>query len=138
MAKFGVWANGFIQINGVNLSQQCESFELGQNRAGLDFHAHGDDTATKTSGLIDASFTARFFADFASGGSIKTLQPLFDANTIFAIIVKPASGATALGNPQWSGNFQVGRFDPLRGKHGEVLMIECAFNLVSKFVYSET
>jgi len=136
VAKFGVWVNGFIQCNGVDLSNQCLSFELSQERPELDFHSHGDDFRLKTTGLIDVTVSARFFTDFAAGAVVATLSPLISGNTIFPIIMKPSSGATTTTNPQWSGNFQVGRFSPLRGEHGTVLMTEVSFVPVTKLVYS--
>jgi hypothetical protein len=138
MAKFGVWWNGYIQIAGVDLSNQCQSFELTQERPELDFHSHGDDFRLKTAGLIDAGLTARFFTDFGAGAVVATLSPLHSGNTVFPIIFKPASGSTSQTNPQWSGNYQIGRFNPMRGEHGAVLMTEVTFMPVTKVVYSIT
>jgi hypothetical protein len=136
MAKFGVWSNGYIQINGVDLSNSCESFEPTQSRPSLDFHSHGDDFQLKTAGLIDAGLTARFFTDFAAGGNVQTLQPLMSGNTIFPIIYRPVNAAKSVNNPEWSGNYQIGRFDAIKGRHGEVLMTECTFMPVTKIVFA--
>lgn len=138
MAKFGAWTNGFIQINGTNLSDHCEQFDIEESMGVLNFDAHGDTTAIKTQGLKEHNVNARFYTDFAATKAIAILRPLFDNRSEFPILLKPASGSTSATNPQWSGNFFVSRFKPITGRHGENLMTEITLTPTTAFTYSES
>lgn len=138
MAKFGAWNNAFISIAGVSLGDHCETFDPNETRRVLDFDAHGDTAGLKTGGLKDITLSARFYGDFAAASVNQTLRPLFDNATPAPVIIKPASGATALTNPQWSGNFFISKFSPMKGRHGDVLMTEVEFAPLTDLTYSET
>ena len=137
MAKFGAWTNGFLQVNGTNLSDHCEQFDIDQSVEALEFHAHGDIAKIKTPGLKDITVTARFYTDLAASKCMQILRPLYDNRTNHALLMKPASGTSTATNPQWSGNFFISKFKPITGKHGETVMTEVTFSPTSDLTYAE-
>lgn len=125
MAKFGVFKNGFIQINGVDLSDHCTEFSLPITAAELPNHAHGDEVEQTIPGLFNWSIPCKFLQDFAGGSVDDTLWPLMTGRTIFVVECRPDQGAISPTNPQYSGYAQLYNYQPVQGAHGVNLITDC-------------
>jgi len=122
LARFGCFKNGFIEINGVNLSDHCTEFSIEDTAEELPDHAHGDDVAQITPGLFNWRVTGKFLQDFAAGSVDATLYPLKNNRTKFAIRMRPDAGVVSPTNPMYSGMAYLTRYAPLQGPHGQNLM----------------
>lgn len=82
--------NASILVNSVNLSDHCSSFSIEDAAEEVDFTAFSaSEYRDIGSGLKDASLSATFFNDHASGSVADTLQPLYDTGGTFSVRVKP-------------------------------------------------
>jgi hypothetical protein len=98
MAIF-VFTNGFVSINGVDLSNHGSKVTTNDTRAQLDITAFGASALTYTKGLGDASISVDFFQDFAAASVHATLSPLISTSTPFAVEVRPVNSARSATNP---------------------------------------
>lgn len=137
VTKFGPFLDGFIEVNGVDLSDHCESFTLTQGQESLDNHAMGDQAAYQRAGLMTWNVEANFFQDFSAGNVNATLYPLLSGTETFAVRVKPTSSATSATNPLWSGQAFISSYNPLGGSHGDNLMSPCTFTMAGD-IFMET
>lgn len=120
---FGVFKDCQVIINGVDLSDHCETVNFTVSQAALDNHAMGDESALIRPGLYDWSIDLNMFQDFAAGSVDATLWPLFSGRVLFAWTLKPvASSAVSATNPIYSGQGYITNFPPLDGAHGDNLM----------------
>jgi hypothetical protein len=119
MAKI-VSTNGFVSINGVDLSDRVKKFELTYNAELLDDTAHGATTRSRVGGLKNWSLAIEFFQDYAVGEVDATLFGL--VGTTFTVIVKPVNTTTAPTNPQFSGTGILESYPPIAAPVGEVSM----------------
>ena len=131
MARFGCFKNGWIEVNGVVLSDHCTEFGLEETAEELPNHAHGDDVAQVTPGLFNWTIRATFLQDFAAANVHRTLRPLFNARTQHAIRVRPDAGVVSLTNPMYSGMAFIFSYQPMRGAHGNNLTTEVVFRPAS-------
>lgn len=131
MARFGCFKNGWIEVNGVVLSDHCTEFGLEESAEELPNHAHGDDIAQVTPGLFNWTIRATFLQDFASGSVHRTIRPLFAARSSFPIRVRPDSAAVSATNPMYSGMAYCMTYQPVRGPHGQNLTTEAVFRPAS-------
>lgn len=89
MAK-EILTNSSILVNSVNLSDHCSSFSFDDSASEVDFTAFSaSEYSDIGAGLKDATLTASFFNDHASGSVADTLQPLYDTGGTFTVRVKP-------------------------------------------------
>jgi hypothetical protein len=138
MAKFGPFKNGYLQINGVDLSDHVEAMTLNVGAATLDNSAMGDNYDNQRAGLLNWSVEATFFQDFAASSVDATLYPLFSAGTSFALVMRPDSGGVSTGNPQWSGDAFISSYTPVGGTHGDNLMSPVTFSPATDLVRATT
>lgn len=120
MAIFGCWKNGYIMINGVDLSDHAREFTLQKTVAALPNDAHGGNTAYVIGGLVEWTVDCTFLQDFAAAKVHQTLNPLSDAGQVaFPVIVGPDATATVSStNPRYSGNAVMTAYRPFGGAHG--------------------
>ena len=119
MAKFGTVRNGYIEVNGVNLSADCESFTLNIGTQTQPFNAHSDTTAYNTPGLFTWSLSARFYHDFASAKVHATIKTMHAGRGLHNVVVREDSGAASSTNPSYSGLAFVEAYNtPVGGAHG--------------------
>ena len=123
MAEFGVYHKAFISINGVDLSDHCESVELPLGVEALDDTVHGDDTRSEAPGLFTWQITCTFNQDFAAAKVDATLHAALAGRTDCAIIFRPHTDAIAVTNPEWTGTGYVRDYMPFSsgavGDHGK-------------------
>jgi hypothetical protein len=128
MAKF-VLRDGYIQVNGVDLSDHCSSVTVEATAEEIDL------TAFTTAGyrefgqgFKDATVTATFFQDYAASSVHATLQPLYDSGGTFALNVKPTQSATSSTNPRITlGTARLFGYTPLAGGVGEASTMDVSF-----------
>ena len=118
----GVWENAYININGIDLSDDFESITVPETVDALPHAAAGDTTAEKTPGLLDWSVTGRAYKDFASAKLHQTLNPLFRGRIEHNIIVAPNGGTPTTTNPVWSGSAFITAYEGPGGTQGQNAM----------------
>ncbi len=127
MAKEGVF-NGFIEVNGVDLSDHCQTFsgELGHND--IPFHAMGDTSEFFTPGLKTGAIAATFIQDFVAASVHRTLSPIYENQTLVPVRWRAKTGEVAsASNPEYSGTFYVGSYRAIGGDHGEGTLATVSF-----------
>jgi hypothetical protein len=128
MAKFTL-KDGFIQVNGVNLSDHCSSVTVETTADDIDF------TSFTTSGyrefgvgFRDATITATFFQDYAATSVHQTLQPLYDSGGTFSVYVKSTQAATSSTNPRMElVTARMFGYSPLAGGVGDASTMDVEF-----------
>lgn len=128
MAK-QILRDGYIQVNGVDLSDHASSITVETNAEEVDL------TSFTTSGyrefgqgFKDATITVTFFQDYASASVHQTLQPLYDSGGTFAVHVKATQSATTATNPRVTlGTARMFGYSPLAGAVGEASTMEVSF-----------
>lgn len=128
MAKFGVWKNGYIRVNGVDLSDHASEIRFAESSAEIPSHAMGDDYEFNKPGLFRITCTARFFQDFAAASVDATLNPLWANRSEFGLLLRADSAATSSTNPAYSGLAFIANYSPIGGTHGDNLMAEVTFS----------
>src|SRR6185295_4673011 len=74
LAIFGVWRNGFLQVNGTDLSDHVREMTLDMSVAELPAHVHGDSTVKVAAGLEDFTISVTFLQDFSTSKVDQTLR----------------------------------------------------------------
>jgi len=101
-----------ILVNSVDLSDHCSSVTLEDSADEVETTAFGAGYRSKTQGLKDASITATFQNDHATGSVADTMQPLYDSGGTFAVKVWPVGSGTIVytlspaqlfNKPMWGG-----------------------------------
>jgi hypothetical protein len=128
VAKF-VLKDGFIEVNGVNLSDHCSSVTVESTADDVDL------TAFTTAGYREygvgfksATITATFFQDYAAASVHATLQPLYDSGGTFSVNVKPTQAVTSATNPRISlTTARMFGYNPLAGGVGDASTFDTEF-----------
>jgi len=130
---FGVWKNGYIGVNGVNLSDHSRDISLDTAVAELANDTHGDTAEKKISGLENWTIQVTFLQDFAAGKVDATLSPLYGCGSgSFQIEVGADSvNAVSATNPRYSGQAIITNYKVLSGAHGSNLEATATFRPAS-------
>jgi hypothetical protein len=99
MAIVGVLTNALVLVNGVDLSDHCETVTVSDERSQVPITAMGATANAYTKGLGDASITLSFYQDMAAGKVHATLQPLINSTTPVAVEVRPLNAGRSATNP---------------------------------------
>ena len=138
MAVTGVFRNGFIQVNGVNLSDHAREISLEMSTAELQADVHGGGNGlTIVAGLEDWTVTATFLQDFAAGSVDATVGAMAIGATggaaqpttgVPIIVGGDSVAAVSSTNPRYSGNCIVTTYQPFgSGGHGTLMETSCTF-----------
>lgn len=101
-----------ILVNSVDLSDHCSSVTLEDSADEVETTAFGAGYRSKVQGLKDASITATFQNDHATGSVADTMQPLYDSGGTFPVKVWPVGSGTVVytlspaqifNKPLWGG-----------------------------------
>lgn len=95
----GPITNGYLLVNGVDLSDHASKITVTDSRATVDITAMGATSTTITKGLGDAKIVVDFFQDFATGKVHQTLQPLISSTTPFTVEVRANNAGRTATNP---------------------------------------
>lgn len=123
-----VLRNAFISVNGVNLSDHCSSVTLEDSAEEVDFTSFSSSAYREFGqGMKDASISAEFFQDFASGSVDATLYPLYDSGGTFSVIVRPDGGAVSSTNPNYTQISRLYTYSGLSGAVGDANTVSATF-----------
>ena len=124
--KFGAWKNGFLSINGVDLSSFARTVTLKRNGKIVPLTAMGDDDDVSGASTKSWTLEVEFYQSYYAAEVDATLDPLVGA-AAFPLIIRPDSGTIGDLNPQWDGSLLLTDYQPLGGSHGEELMAPTSF-----------
>jgi hypothetical protein len=121
MAKFVV-KGGVVQVNGVDISSHVKSVEVKREKAKIDATGlNGNGAMEWTQGLSDEELDIEVMNDFDPGEIDDTLNPLYENETEFALLVRPFAGAASASNPEFSClTCKLFTYHPISGKVGEL------------------
>ncbi len=122
MAKLGAF-QGFIEVNGVDLSDHCTEFDGVQNRNDVRQNAMGDEDEFGRPGLKTGDISATFIQDFASSSVHETLRPLYENGTLH-----PVRWAEVTGEVRYSGTFYTQQYRAVGGEHGGETLATVTFH----------
>lgn len=133
MSVHGVWKNGYIGVNAVNLSDHAREITLETSTAELPDNVHGDNTAKVRAGLEDWTVTVTFLQDFAASKVDATLSSIDGVgHSSFQLEVgADASSAVSATNPRYSGMAILASYRPFGGQHGVNLEATATFRPAS-------
>lgn len=114
-----VFKNGYVSINGVDLSDHVKKATLNYSAEMLDDTVMGDDTKSNMAGLKEWSVDIEFLQDYAASEVDATLFDLVGADA-FPIILKPNGSTTSTTNPKYTGNAVLESYSPMDGSVGDI------------------
>ena len=127
MAKV-VLKDASITVNGTDLSTRCDSVTIEDSAEEVDVTSfQGNGYREFMQGLKDATITASFFQDFASGSVHSTLNALYQSGGTFDVVVKGDDAAVGVTNPSFTMTARLYSYSPLSGSVGEPSKIEATF-----------
>lgn len=125
-----VFKDGYLSVNGTDLSAYVRSMELPITAEMLDDTTMGDDARVNEAGLIQWSVPFELQQVFASVDAV--LHPLVGA-AAFAVIIKPNGATTSSSNPAFTGNAVIESYQPFGGQVGGQMIctgtLQCAGTL---------
>lgn len=129
MAVFGVWKDGFLQVNGTDLSDHVREMSLDTGVAELPDNVHGGNTMKVRSGLEEWTINVTFLQDFAAS----KVDAIMDAaggvgHAGFNVIIgADKTTSVSATNPRYSGSAILASYRPLGGPHGGNLEATAVF-----------
>lgn len=123
---FIVLKDASVTINSVDLSDHVKQVTI---KYSADIHedtAMGATSKSRVAGLKDWSADIEFYQDYAANKIDATLFPLVGAAS-FPIHIKPASGAIAADNPDYTGNAVLPDYSPIAGSVGDLMTASVTF-----------
>jgi len=118
MGKF-VLKNAHGTINAVDLSTRITRLNLNYGAAILNDTTMSATADENIAGLVNWDADLEFTQDHAASNVDATFFPLVGA-AAFTVSFKPDAGATAVGNPAFTGSALVESYNPIGGSVGEV------------------
>lgn len=106
-----------VVVNGVTLSDHAFAVDLPSEKERIDVSGFSS-TGTKEylAGNAEQTITIQFLQDFASASVHQTLEPLYTAQTLHLITIKPTSSAVSATNPKFSGSAYLLAYNGLSGE----------------------
>lgn len=115
-----VITNGYVWVNGVDLSDHTTKAGLNYNSETVDATRFGLSSRTKKGGLKDWSLSIDLQQDYAAASVNKTIFPLVGTTACFE--VRPVNACSSTNNPSFYGVGTIDTYTPLSGAVGELLM----------------
>lgn len=123
MATF-VSTNAHVNVNSVDLSDDCTSLGLDISADELEDTAFGDTYRSRVgSALKDTSWSLDFNQDHASSQVDATLWAAF--NTVVTVYANPATSTTGATNPRYSQSVLISKYAPFGNGVGELATVSC-------------
>ena len=132
MAILGAFTNGFILVNGIDLSNHATSITVETTRDEVDVTAMGAVQKVNTPGLGDATISVTFLQDYAAGSVDATLSGLSSTTTPFTVEVRPTNAARSATNPAYVLTSLMYGYSPVAGGVGDALTIDISFRNASQ------
>lgn len=120
MAK-QVFINGYLSVNGVNVSSLVSSIMLDLKKADVQVTSMGAGGVQRLAGIEDDSIGADFWQDFTPGETDATMYPLFAAGSVFPATVMAGGTVASATNPWYSGLVIITEYPAITGKVGDGL-----------------
>jgi hypothetical protein len=117
----------FVEINGVDLSNNFSQFEINKQTDVVDVTGFGAKSKEKALGIPDDSMTGTAFQDFDAGSVNATLAPLVGSDEPFDVVVRPTSAAKSPTNPEYTMEAILPNFKPLSGAVGAASTVDLTF-----------
>lgn len=128
-----VWTNGYLFVNGVDLSNQVKSMDVKTSRPEVEVTAMGDLFQQFVGGIPDATMEVEFYQSQAAGSVDATLWPLVNSNTPVTVEIRRANSARSTTNPGFVMTcLLLGDYDPLQGSVADPLMTTVTFRNASQ------
>lgn len=127
MAKH-VLRNASIVVNGVDLSDHCSSVTLEDTAEEIDFTAFSPSGYREFGqGLKDATITAEFFQDYATGSVDATHFPLYNSGGTFDVVVKAENATTSSTNPSYTMKSRLYTWGGVAGAVGDANTVSATY-----------
>lgn len=110
----------FLSVGGNDISSSIKSIEFPYGAQIKDFTASGDLTVKQKGGLLEWSFSAELFQDFAAGQLDSILFPL--VGTGVAVEFRKSTDAVSTSNPSFTGTAILNEYPPFGGSVGDEMM----------------
>ena len=134
MAIFGYWRDGYIGVNGVDLSDHAREISLETSVAELPSDVHGDFVAKVNAGLENWTINATLLQDFAASKVDATFAAIGGAgHTSFQLEVgADKTTSVSATNPRYSGMAILSSYKPFGGAHGVNIESQATFRPASR------
>lgn len=126
MAKL-VFLNGYVTVNGVDLSDHASEIHLELSKEQVDVTAMGANAHQWLGGLENDKMTVVWWQDFAASEVDATLYPIWSGGTAVAFKVAAAGSTISSTNPSYSGSVILADYAPISGKVGDGLASSVSF-----------
>lgn len=126
MATTTYLSNPTVQVNSVDLSDQCTAATFTYRVDQLESTAFGDTARKFTAGLGNHELTLSLYMSYATSETYATLASLVGTTT--TVVVKPASGANSATNPAFTltGTF-LAELPVINATMGELSTVDVTF-----------
>lgn len=119
--------NAKVTVNSVDISQWVSSVTLNRAFDEVEITAMGDLGHKYAAGLEASSITIEFFNDFATSGSMATIDALVGQTT--TVTVKPTGATTSAANPMYSMTVLVNNVTPVNGSVSDLATSSVTWNV---------
>lgn len=120
--------NGYVLINGVNLSDHAFSLDTPQTREQVENSAfNSGGFKSFLPGGSEETITIGFRQDFAASKVHQTLQPLYTNASTFVIVIAADGSSISSTNPAFQGTAAMFEYNGIPGSFGEVLNLSAVF-----------
>lgn len=123
MAKHVLGRNTQVTVNGTDLSDHVSSVTLEDSADEVDTTGFKEVYREFTPGLKDATITATFFQDYASGSVDEVIGGMYYADTAGTVKVKPDTNGTVV----YTMVGKVYSFPPVSGGVGDANSMDVTF-----------
>jgi hypothetical protein len=119
MPKYVV-KGGFVSIGGTDLSDHVKSVDVKRSKAKIDATGlNGPGAMDHVQGLSDEEFEFEFMNDHDPGSVDDILNPLYEDESDFVVVVRPFAGAESASNPTYTGaTCRLFDYNPISGQVG--------------------
>lgn len=119
MARF-VLAGGFVEIDGVNLTDHVSSVAVNMVAEELDVTTYADENHRRAQGLADDAFELTVQSDFDAGSVDEVLYPHAAVGSDFLVRVRSSAAPVSPTNPEYSGMCMLLEYSPMAGTVGDL------------------
>jgi hypothetical protein len=113
MAKFAA-TDVYVLLNSQNISDWVFDVDIPDSKNQIDVSGFNSTGAMEfVPGTRDQTITLKVLQDFGATQIHALLNPLYTGNTVFAVELRPTSGARSSTNPWFGGSAQMYEYDAL-------------------------
>ena len=113
MAKFAA-TDCYVLVTTQNISDWCFGIDLPDSKSQIDVSGFNPTASMEfVPGQRDQSIVLNLEQDFGATQIHSLLNPLYVNNTVFAVEIRPTSGARSSTNPWFGGSAQLHEYDGL-------------------------